>query len=59
MSAGGTLNQARLPSRPASSSLFSSRSAQICASITAAVIASAARGCFATQSPRMASDFSG
>lgn len=59
MSAGGTLNQARLPSMAASSSLFSSFSAQICASITAAVSATAPRGFFATQSARIASDFSG
>ncbi|MCY1304315.1 hypothetical protein D9M70_540620 [compost metagenome] len=59
MSFGGTLNQLRLPTIFASSSLFAMSSHHCAASWIAMVSALAARGFFSTQSARMAKDFSG
>src|SRR3546814_3964465 len=59
MSVTGTLNQSRPPTIVASFATLAGLSHQRCASITAAVNAIAAFGYCATQSPRMAKDFSG
>ena len=59
MSATGTLNQARRPMMAHISALLASASHQRCASITAAVIASVARGLASTKEARSAKDFSG
>ncbi len=59
MSRTGTLNQARRPRIVHISSLFAASSHQRCASVTAAVSATAAFGCRSTHSPRIAKDFSG
>ena len=59
MSPTGTLNQASRLTMEQSSSLLAASSHQRCASITAAVSASAARGWRSTQSARTASAFSG